>query len=118
MCRVLIVEDNVDAAASMQWLVDFWGHDVYVARDGAAGLNQALELRPDVVLADIGLPRMDGYALARALRRELPRAFLVAITGYASPADRAMALEAGFDYHLSKPANPATLEHLISTAGH
>jgi CheY-like chemotaxis protein len=82
------------------------GHRVHIATDGRSGLERAHELRPEIVLCDIGLPDIDGYELARRLRRE--EAFrstrLVAVSGYAQPEDRRRALEAGFDAHVAKPA--------------
>jgi signal transduction histidine kinase len=103
--RVLLIEDNVDAADSLRELLELAGHEVLVAHDGPEGLAKALVLRPEVVLCDIGLPGMDGYAVARALRAEasLAGACLVALSGYALPQDVRRARDAGFDFHLSKP---------------
>ncbi len=113
--RVLIVEDNADGAATLRELVTLLGHDVDVASDGLAALARARTFRPDTVLCDIGLPGIDGYEVARRLSREpsLRGVRLVAVTGYAQPADRARAQEAGFSAHLSKPPDVAALERLL-----
>lgn len=103
--RVLIIEDNVDAAETLGEVLRFEGHDVAVAYNGREGIERARELRPDVILCDIGLPGMDGYEVARALRANatLARTRLVALSGYALPDDLRRASEAGFDRHLAKP---------------
>jgi CheY-like chemotaxis protein len=117
--RILIVEDNVDAAETLQALLELQGHEVWVAHDGLTGLARALELAPSVMLVDIGLPGLNGLELARRLRAELkvqPRR-LVALTGYGSPRDRADALEAGFDLHLVKPATFESLALALAEPG-
>jgi PAS domain S-box-containing protein len=104
--RVLVVDDNGDAADTFAELLRLRGHDVRVAADGAAALEEARRFLPEVAFCDIGLPgALDGYALGRALRAEpgLGGALLVAMTGYATEDDRRRAREAGFDLHLSKP---------------
>lgn len=109
--RILIVDDNVDAAESLAMLQELRGHVTRVAHNGPAGLLAAEEFEPDVVLLDIGLPGMDGYEVVRRLRT-MPRmaaAFVVAMTGYGSADDRRLAQEAGFDRHLVKPADLETL---------
>jgi PAS domain S-box-containing protein len=110
--RVLVVEDNVDAATSLAELLALDGHEVKVALTGREGIEQARALRPDVVLCDIGLPEMDGYGVARALRADpgLSGVRLVALTGYAGPGDVARARAAGFDAHLGKPPSLEALE--------
>ena len=102
---VLIVEDDEDAAELMRALFTAVGHRTRVARDGISGLADVLSQPPDVAFIDIGLPRMDGYEVARTIRRSEQAAdvFLVALTGYGRPEDRARALAAGFDVHLVKP---------------
>ncbi|MCK6549177.1 response regulator, partial [Myxococcota bacterium] len=103
--RVLVIEDNVDGADSLREILELEGHVVDVAYDGPTGLEKARRTRPEVVLCDLGLPGLDGYGVARALRQE-PWARdrrLVALTGYALPEDRRRTAEAGFDLHLSKP---------------
>jgi CheY-like chemotaxis protein len=112
--RVLVVEDNPDAAAMLRLLLQLGGHEVLVAGDGATALRIARSLRPEVVLCDIGLPDMDGYAVARALRAEHgPEPFLVALTGFGQGEDQRKALEAGFDRHVTKPVEPEALEALV-----
>ncbi len=117
--RVLIVEDNVDAAQSLAQLLALSGHDVSVAHDAGTGLARARELRPDVIICDIGLPDMDGYEFARLARRDaaLRGMRLVALTGYAQPEDRQRALDAGFDAHEPKPASLARLAALLADGG-
>ncbi len=112
--RVLVVDDNRDAAETLAMLVEMLGHDAELAYDGAAALARARERLPDVVLCDIGLPGMNGYEVARRLRAEGgPRLTLVAVSGYAQPEDVARALESGFDGHVAKPADPDALARLL-----
>jgi len=117
--RVLVIEDNRDAAESFRDALMLAGHDVTVAYDGATGLANARELAPDVILCDIGLPGdIDGYGVARSLRQD-PRGaavFLVALTGYAQPEDRQLALDAGFDTHVAKPPDLNFLRQLVLAA--
>ncbi|MFL6655445.1 MAG: ATP-binding protein [Sulfurifustis sp.] len=116
--RVLVVEDNVDAANGLRELLEMDGHEVAVAYSGHEGLQKAREMRPDIVLCDIGLPEMDGYAVARAFRddKALDGIFLVALTGYALPSDLRKAVEAGFDLHLAKPPNLEALQNVLRHA--
>lgn len=109
--RVLIVEDNVDSAHILKTLLEYHGYHVLVAYNGPAGVSVAKSERPDVVLCDIGLPGMDGYAVAGALRQspETVSAHLIAVTGYGRDADKRRALESGFDMHLVKPVNTKEL---------
>ena len=115
--RCLLIEDHVDAAESLAMLLQLIGHEVEVAFDGAAGLAKARSQRPEVVLCDIGLPGMDGYAVARALRAapETGSAFLIALTGYGQDDDRRRALEAGFDAYLIKPIDLEALRRLLAS---
>ncbi|WP_242370702.1 MULTISPECIES: PAS domain S-box protein [Anaeromyxobacter] len=112
---VLVVEDNLDAAQSLADILELGGHRVTVVRDGRSGIEAARKLRPEVILCDIGLPDLDGYEVARALRRDeaLRGTRLVAVTGYAQPEDRQRAQDAGFDGHLAKPLNPDELERAL-----
>jgi PAS domain S-box-containing protein len=113
--RVLVVDDNVDAEQSLTLLVRMHGHEVRAAHEGMEALRQAKGFRPQVVLLDIGLPGMNGYDVARRLRRapETAQAVLVAVTGYGQSEDREEALEAGFQHHLVKPVEPLALLALI-----
>jgi signal transduction histidine kinase/CheY-like chemotaxis protein len=116
--RVLVVEDNYDAAETLREMLLLWDHEVEVAHDGREGLDKARVFQPDVVLCDIGLPVMDGYEVARAIRSDpdLSSAFLVAVTGYASHEDARRAAGAGFDRHLGKPVPVEVLEEVLATA--
>jgi len=115
--RALLVDDNVDAASSLSLLLQLAGHDVCVAHDGPEALKLASDFKPDIVLLDIGLPGMGGYEVARRLRRmpELGRPVLVAVTGWGAPEDRLRSKEAGFDEHLTKPADISTIELILTT---
>ncbi len=114
--RVLIVDDNEDHADSLATLVELWGHVPAVAHDGEAGLRSARAWRPDCLILDINMPRLDGYALAREVRREpeLGGAKLVAVSAYSHPDHVSRAEAAGFDYRLIKPADPAELKELLA----
>jgi signal transduction histidine kinase/ActR/RegA family two-component response regulator len=108
--RVLLVEDNADARSMLRRILEMEGHQVHEAGDGETGLEEAMRLRPDVALIDVGLPGLDGYEVARAIRRRAGSAIrLVALTGYGQPEDRRHALAVGFDAHLVKPASPGAL---------
>lgn len=113
--RVLVIEDNVDAADSLRDALRLHRHEVEVAYSGPEGLQKARDFEPDVVLCDIGLPEMDGFAVARAMRADpkLGRVRLVALSGYAQPEDVARAAEAGFDDHLAKPPTLEALERAL-----
>lgn len=113
--RILVVDDNEDAAESLALILQMDGHMARVAHGGRRALALAVQMQPQVVILDIGMPEMDGYEVARRLR-ELPgRApMLVALTGWNSQADRARAQAAGFDHHLAKPADVAQVEKLLS----
>jgi CheY-like chemotaxis protein len=114
--RVLVVDDNVDAAESTATLLRFQGHEVQTAHDGPATLEAVRAFHPEIVLLDIGLPGMNGYEVARALRAlpECRGLVLAAVTGYAREEDRRRAREAGFDHHLTKPLAAKTLTALVS----
>jgi signal transduction histidine kinase len=113
--RVLIVEDNEDAGRSLADLLEVLGHEVHLAADGIAGVQQAIEVRPDICLVDIGLPGIDGYELARRVRAtpEGRDIFLVALTGYGTPDNVTESSNAGFDLHLVKPIDLAGLEQVM-----
>jgi PAS domain S-box-containing protein len=113
--RVLIIEDNVDAAESLRELLELSGHEIAVAYSGPEGLERARGFKPEVVLCDIGLPGMDGYEVARRLRADeaLRETLLVALSGYALPEDVERARQAGFERHLAKPPSLAKLAQLM-----
>jgi len=113
---VLVVEDNDDARETLRRMLELEGHRVRVAADGAAGLEAVRQASPEIALIDIGLPKMDGYELARHIRAEVDIArqpYLVAVTGYGLPEDRNRTREAGFDLHLVKPVDAATLAAVL-----
>ena len=111
------MDDNVDAVKSLALLLRLQGHEVRTAYDGPTALETAETFRPEVVLLDIGLPRMDGYEVARRLREQvgLQKTLLVAVTGYGQEEDRRRAEAAGFDAHLVKPADLAVLQRLLAS---
>jgi CheY-like chemotaxis protein len=116
--RVLVVEDNVDAADSLSMLLRLYGHEVQVARTGPTALEIASATRPDVVLLDIGLPGMDGYEVAKRLREkpEFKSVMMCALTGYTpSEADRRKQTETGFDHYYVKPVDLDKLLELFKT---
>jgi two-component system CheB/CheR fusion protein len=114
--RVLVVEDNLDAAETLRELLVAWGHEAEIAHDGPEGVEKARAFLPDVVLCDIGLPGMNGYEVGRAIRADpaLASTFLVALTGYASADDQRRAAEAGFDRHLAKPPSIEQIQGVLS----
>jgi CheY-like chemotaxis protein len=116
--RVLVIDDNVDAADTLAALVVALGGKSAAAYDGHDGLKRAAEFRPDVVLLDIGMPEMDGYETCRLLRAEAVgrAAYVVAVTGFGQLHDRERALADGFDAHLTKPADPRILEKVLAEA--
>jgi signal transduction histidine kinase/CheY-like chemotaxis protein len=109
--RVLVIEDHRDTADMWRVLLKLAGHEVAVAYTGPDGVEAARRFRPEVVLSDVGLPGMDGYAVARALRQDpsTAGAYLIAVTGYGQEEDRRRARAAGFDHHLTKPVDPDEL---------
>jgi len=113
--RVLVIDDNVDVAEMLAAYLRQIGHEVIQAHDGPTGLDAALTHHPDVIVCDIGLPGLDGYEIARALRK-LPqfRPLLIAVSGYGESADRDKARLAGFSRHVTKPADPLELAELIA----
>ena len=113
--RILIVEDNKDAARTLRILLVRSGHEVVLAHTGSAGVTAARDWRPDVVLCDLGLPEMDGFEVARTLRRQPETAGcrLIAVSGYGQEEDRRRCREAGFDAHLTKPVEAELLQQVL-----
>jgi CheY-like chemotaxis protein len=117
--KVLVVDDNHDAATSLSMLVDLLGHEVRTAFDGVEALDLASQFNPDVVLLDLGMPRMDGYEACRRLRAQPWGAHMtvVAVTGWGREDDRLRTEMAGFDQHLVKPVAPAVIASMLNGAG-
>jgi CheY-like chemotaxis protein len=117
--RILVVDDNVDAARSLAMLLRSLGHETRVVHDGAEALRAVPEYRPQIVLLDIGMPGLDGYEVARRLRAmdggEALR--IVAVTGWGQEADREKSRAAGFDLHLVKPVEPRELVRVLDERG-
>jgi CheY-like chemotaxis protein len=113
--RILVVDDNIDAAETAVSLLKLWGHDVKVVYDGLAVLQAVRDFRPEIILLDIGLPGMTGYEVARQIRSEPEFGSLViaAMTGYGQAEDVKRTKEAGFDYHFVKPLDPSRLEDIF-----
>jgi CheY-like chemotaxis protein len=115
--RVLVVEDNTDAAESLALILRAYGHEVRTAHNGPAALDLAREFRPGVVVLDIGLPGMDGYEVARRLRQDQGGAgvVLVALTGYNLEDDQRRSRDVGISHHLVKPVDPLALCRLLAS---
>jgi len=113
--RVLVIEDNADAGEMLREFLALEGHEVRLLRSGERAVEEARSFLPDLLLCDIGLPGLDGFAVARALRAEkdLEGIALVALTGYGASEDRRRALEAGFVRHLTKPIDPDALTEIL-----
>jgi DNA-binding response OmpR family regulator len=118
--RVLIVDDNRDAANTLAMLARLWGYEVQTAFDGRAGLEKARSFRPDCMVLDIGLPGIDGYTLAHRIRQHpvLSSTKLIALSAYSSEDHHRRIHEAGFDYHFVKPADPTILEGVLKMLEH
>ena len=119
--RILVVDDNRDAAETLGMFLELAGHEVCLAHDGEEALRAAHENRPEIVLLDIGLPKLNGYEVARRLRQmsgdsgpESPPELIVAISGYGNDEDRQRGMDAGFDHYLVKPVEPAALQELLA----
>jgi two-component system CheB/CheR fusion protein len=117
--RVLVVDDNVDAANMIAMVLQHFGHQTETVYSAQSALEMAVEYRPDFVVLDIGLPGMDGYEVARRLRQipELKDTRLIAATGYGQDADRRRSEEAGFDHHMVKPIDPEKLQKVLELLG-
>jgi CheY-like chemotaxis protein len=115
--RILVVDDNADAAESLAALLSIGGHETRMAHDGPEALQQAERFHPDVVFLDIGMPTLDGHETAKLIRRQPwgKAMVLVALTGWGQSEDRRRSKDAGFNHHLVKPADPAVVEKLLSS---
>ncbi|MEO7887455.1 MAG: ATP-binding protein, partial [Polaromonas sp.] len=116
--RILVADDNTDAASTLAQLLGVMGHEVRTAGDGVDAVNVADSFSPDLVILDIGMPRMDGYEACRQIRKlqgSGARATIVALTGWGQPEDKQRAVDAGFDLHLTKPVDPQQLEALAGS---
>jgi signal transduction histidine kinase/ActR/RegA family two-component response regulator len=114
--RIVLIEDSPDNRETLQDLLENLGHEVHVAVDGMEGVERTLAVRPEVALVDIGLPLIDGFEVARRVRAAIgSETFLLALTGYGQPEDRARAAAAGFDAHLTKPVDLDALERMLAT---
>jgi CheY-like chemotaxis protein len=113
--RILVADDNADSAETCAMLLQMWGHDVRVAHDGQEALAVAGDFRPEIALVDIGMPRMNGYEVAEAVRKTDwgKEIVLVAVTGWGHDEDKEKAAASGFDRHLAKPVDPQHLQPLI-----
>lgn len=117
--RVLVADDNQDAASSMTMMLRLMGHEVFTAFDGQEAVELAAVQKPEAILLDIGMPRLNGLDAAKEIR-EQPwgrSILLIAVTGLSADEDKARSKAAGFDYHLVKPASPAFLEQLLGGPG-
>jgi CheY-like chemotaxis protein len=114
--RILVADDNADAAESLAVLLELFGHEVRIANDGAQALQVAEEFRPDTAFLDIGMPKMNGYKVAQNLRKAPwgVRMRLIALTGWGQEDNKRQAEESGFDHHVTKPVDPDRLEKLIA----
>ena len=115
--RILVADDNHDAVESLALLLRMGGHDVHAVFDGEAAINSVKELMPHVALLDIGMPKANGYEVARQVREHVwgRQGYLVALTGWGQEADKRRAHEAGFDAHLVKPVPPEMLDRLLAS---
>jgi CheY-like chemotaxis protein len=115
-CRILVVDDNRDAADTLAMLLRIDGHDIRTAYDGLEAVNVAEIFHPEVVLLDIGLPKLSGYDVARRIRQQPwgHGTTLIALTGWGKDKDRRLSQEAGFNFHMVKPVDLAALEELLN----
>jgi CheY-like chemotaxis protein len=113
---LLIVDDNIDAAQTLSSLLEIAGHQTMVAHDGYQGLQITEQFNPEVIFLDIGMPGMNGYEVARAVRKTpgMETVIIIALTGWGAEQDRELSKEAGFDAHLTKPASLASVNLLLS----
>ncbi|MBG1263883.1 response regulator [Nostoc commune] len=105
--KILVIEDNDDSATTLKAVLEYFGHEVSIAKNGILGVETAREFEPHVIICDIGLPEMDGFAVAQELSKDpkFTRSILIALTAYGGQEDRKLALQAGFKCHLTKPVD-------------
>lgn len=115
--RILVVDDNHDSALSLAMMLSIMGHETRTANDGESAVTTAESFLPDVVLLDIGLPKLNGYEVAQRIREQAwgKAMFLIAVTGWGQEEDRRRSTEVGLDVHMVKPVEPAALERLLAT---
>jgi CheY-like chemotaxis protein len=115
--RILVADDNYDSATSLSILLNDAGYDIRTAGDGVQALETAAQFRPDIALLDIGMPKLNGYEVARQIRNQPwgRHVLLVALTGWGGADHRQQTAQAGFDHHLTKPVDPAALTRLLVT---
>jgi len=115
--RILVVDDNHDSALSLAMMLSIMGHETRTANDGESAVTTAESFLPDVVLLDIGLPKLNGYEVAQRIRGQAwgKAMFLIAVTGWGQEEDRQRSAEVGLDVHMVKPVEPAALERLLAT---
>jgi CheY-like chemotaxis protein len=116
--RVLIVDDNLDAAETLAMMLELLGQQTRQAHEGNGALKAALEYNPDVIFMDIGLPGLSGHEVVTRMRRELGMtdAYIIALSGYGTEEDRRKSFHAGFDTHLVKPLDPSALPGILASA--
>lgn len=114
--RILVIDDNQDAAQILGMVLEMSGHEVHLAYDGEQALAMARELLPEIALVDIGLPKLNGYGVAECIRAEPwgEKMVLIALTGWGHEDDKRRALAAGFNFHLTKPVDPDQVDALIA----
>ena len=111
---MLVADDNVDSAAMLTAVLELAGHDVLTAHDGLSALEAATTFKPDVAILDIGMPRLNGYDVARKMRASMgDRLLLIAMTGWGQAEDKRQAADAGFNHHLTKPIEISSLHKLL-----
>jgi CheY-like chemotaxis protein len=115
--RILVVDDNHESALSLAMMLSIMGHETRTANDGESAVTTAESFLPDVVLLDIGLPKLNGYEVAQRIREQAwgKAMFLIAVTGWGQEEDRRRSTEVGLDVHMVKPVEPAALERLLAT---
>lgn len=118
--RILVVDDNHDSALSLAMMLSIMGHDTRTAHDGESAVTTAESFLPDVVLLDIGLPKLNGYEVAQRIREQAwgSSMFLIAVTGWGQEEDRQRSAEVGLNVHMVKPVEPAALERLLAELAH